>query len=161
MSCGAATESEPDIQPGSFEVDKKAQDGKTYIGMVVRDNGTREAISQRLNKTLQKDSTYNFSCWLARSPIYLSRSSTTGREANYNTPCALRVYLGDKYCKRVQYIGGIKKVTNEAWTEFNFEFTPKKDFEFFSIEADYYDIDEDPYSGNVLIDNISLYKVKK
>ena len=129
--------------------------------MVVRDNGTREAISQRLNKTLQKDSTYNFSCWLARSPIYLSRSSTTGREANYNTPCALRVYLGDKYCKRVQYIGGIKKVTNEAWTEFNFEFTPKKDFEFFSIEADYYDIDEDPYSGNVLIDNISLYKVKK
>ena len=46
--CGFPDESPPDIHPqmggGEFKVNMAPVDGKTYIGMVVRENGTWEAI---------------------------------------------------------------------------------------------------------------------
>jgi hypothetical protein len=48
-------ESPPDVQPsGSWHVYKPATDGDTYLGMVVRENDTWEAVSQALSGALQK-----------------------------------------------------------------------------------------------------------
>ena len=47
-NCGAPGESPVDIQPGSFDVNFPPYNGNTYLGMVTRDIGTYEGISQRL-----------------------------------------------------------------------------------------------------------------
>ncbi|HRI59483.1 MAG TPA: hypothetical protein PK228_07160, partial [Saprospiraceae bacterium] len=55
--CGAAMETPPDVQPGSFGVVSSPYDGNTYLGMVVRDNETWEAVGQQLQQLLLLDST--------------------------------------------------------------------------------------------------------
>ncbi len=37
LNLGASSETPSDIQPGAFEVEMKAQDGKVYVGLTVRD----------------------------------------------------------------------------------------------------------------------------
>ena len=63
--CGFPDESPPDIHPqmdgGEFKVNAEPADGRTYIGMVVRDNVTWEAIGQRLNTPLKENQCYDFS----------------------------------------------------------------------------------------------------
>ncbi len=52
-NCGFAEESPPDIQPGTMTVTQPAHDGKTYLGMVVRDNNNiLEGLQQHPNLTL-------------------------------------------------------------------------------------------------------------
>ena len=52
--CGFPGETPPDVQPsGGFEVFKPAYEGRTYLGMVVRDNDTWESVAQRLSRPLQ------------------------------------------------------------------------------------------------------------
>ena len=55
--CGFPGETVPDIHPkegpGAFQVTREAFHGRTYIGMVVRENETWEMISQRLSGALQ------------------------------------------------------------------------------------------------------------
>jgi len=47
--CGNFGETPPDIHPGGFYgVETLPKDGQTYVGMVVRDNGTEEQLGQRL-----------------------------------------------------------------------------------------------------------------
>ena len=51
--CGFTGESAPDVHPSNFwEVSKPAQNGKTYVGLVVRNNDTWERISQMLESPL-------------------------------------------------------------------------------------------------------------
>jgi hypothetical protein len=45
---GFQNQSEVDIQPGQFDVMYKTYHGKTYVGMVVRDDNTYESIGQNL-----------------------------------------------------------------------------------------------------------------
>jgi|SRR5690606_2770898 len=61
-------ESPPDIHPnGIWGNNLKAQDGKTYLGMVARDNDTYEAISQVLSEPLIAGKCYTLSVYLARA----------------------------------------------------------------------------------------------
>ncbi|MEL6944017.1 MAG: hypothetical protein AAFO82_15255, partial [Bacteroidota bacterium] len=63
--CGFADESPPDIHPqmdgGEFSVNAIPVSGRTYLGMVVRDNGTWEIIGQRLKFPLKTNQCYDFS----------------------------------------------------------------------------------------------------
>ena len=53
----------PDVHPGNYwEVNKPAFNGKTYVGMVVRNNDTWERISQMLEKPLIGGVCYDFGC---------------------------------------------------------------------------------------------------
>ena len=59
IDCGFDGETPVDVQPnGTFSVTKPAAEGNTYIGMVVRDNDTWEAVSQRLSRPLQAGQCY-------------------------------------------------------------------------------------------------------
>ena len=69
--CGAYGESAPDIQPSPnpkelfFAVTTPAQDGNTYMGMVVRQNETWEGVAQRLTRVIEGGKCYTFSLNLA------------------------------------------------------------------------------------------------
>ena len=153
--CGFLNESPPDIQPSGFSVKKKPIDGKTYLGLVVRDNDTWEAVSQQLSQPLEKDKCYEFSIFLARSELYVSPSQITGKEANYTTPAKLRIYGGFGLCDKQYQLGETSLVINTRWVEFNFKFEPIDNYTHLIFEAFYKTPTLFPYNGNVLLDNAS------
>lgn len=154
--CGFPNESAPDVHPNSFfEVSTVPQDGDTYLGLVVRDNDTWEAVSQRLSTSLQKGKCYEFKLHLARSEKYWSMSQTTRDSTHFNTPVKIRIYGGFGYCDKQYLLAESRLVIHTRWLEYAFKFEPIDNFNFLSIEAFYKTPSPFPYNGNVLIDNAS------
>ncbi len=157
--CGFAGETPPDVQPsGEFGVIKPALDGQSYLGMVVRDNDTWEAVSQRLSTPMKKGQCYSFSIYLARSQLYISYSrlpSNSNKEANYITPAKLRIYGGFDYCDKQYMLAETNLVINDRWIEFNFKLEPLDDYSHIIFEAFYKTPTLFPYNGNLLLDKAS------
>ncbi|MEM6699247.1 MAG: OmpA family protein [Bacteroidota bacterium] len=157
--CGFTDESPPDIHPemsgGQFSVNQIAQHQKTYLGMVVRDNETWESVAQRLSAPLQQGQCYDFSIHVARSMFYKSLSRVTNEEANYATPCKLRVWAGNGYCDRAQLLGETDKVINSRWLKKNLRFKPDADYYYILFEVYFETPVLFPYNGNILLDNAS------
>jgi outer membrane protein OmpA-like peptidoglycan-associated protein len=154
--CGFTNETPPDVQPNNaFKVSKIASHGTTYLGMVVRDINTWEAVGQRLKVPLGKGANYTFSLDLARSESYESQSQTTRKTVNYNTPVIIRIWAGSGYCAKTEMLDETEPVTNFSWQKFTFKFTPKANHTHFMIEAFYKVPTLFPYNGNVLMDNAS------
>jgi len=157
--CSFESETPPDIHPSlaaaQFEVTKEANDGNTYIGMVVRDNETWEMISQRLKIPLQKGQCYDFSIDIARSILYQSQSRVTEEPANYATPCKLRIWGGNSYCGRVELLAESKEVINTRWLRQSFRFEPTANYYYINLEVYYKTPVLFPYNGNILLDNAS------
>jgi hypothetical protein len=166
-NCGPPDETAPDIQPGLFEVELEPNDGNTYLGMVVRDNDTREAVGQKLRVPLIKDSYYLFSVTLAQSDKYISLSRATREVANYNIPVVLKVYGGsdqNEHCSTDELLLTIPYIDHTYWEEYEFFIQPKQTHQYIKLEVDwapqFRDLDMDPYNGNLLLDNCSLTQVK-
>ena len=157
--CGFANESPPDVQPSGFSVNKKAYEGNTYLGLVVRDNDTWEAVSQKLSAAMESDKCYEFSIFLARSELYVSPSQITGKEANYTTPAKLRIYGGFGHCDKQYLLGESSLVINTRWIEFSFKFEPVDNYTHLIFEAFYKTPTLFPYNGNLLVDNASELKI--
>lgn len=159
-NCGFASETPPDVQPGSFDVKLPAKDGKTYLGMVVRDNNSWESVGQYLEAPLLKDNRYTFTIWLARSDLYISLSKATNGPANYTTPVKLLIWGGNAYCEKIELLASSGLVTNLKWKPYTFEFLPLTgNFKFLMLEAYYTTpIFFFPYCGNLLLDNCSPIK---
>ncbi|MEL6925740.1 MAG: hypothetical protein AAFO94_16970, partial [Bacteroidota bacterium] len=67
LNCGWSDESPPDVQPDTtFAVSQEPYHGKTYLGMVTRDNDTWESIGQRLSKELEPGQKHTERITLAR-----------------------------------------------------------------------------------------------
>lgn len=157
--CGHSQESPPDIQPyGGFNVTRPAKNGRTFLGLVGRDNGTWEGVAQRLTEPISKDVCYKFSIQACKSPIYLSptRKNQT-RPTNFKDGMVLRVWGGNSSCDRAELLAEVKEPINHYdWRLYNFEFNPKgADYNYLIIEAYYKTPILAPYNGNVLIDNAS------
>ncbi len=164
--CGFPGESKVDVHPAFmaqtgdsvrdtafFEVDKRAIDGNTYLGMVVRDNDTYEAVSQRFNASpLEAGKCYTFSIYLAQEDRYVSLSKTTTVPVNYNTPAKLRIWGGRSYCDRGELLAESAPVSNQEWLEFDFRFEPKTTLTYIVLEAYYKTPVLFPYNGNLLVD---------
>lgn len=154
--CGFDGESPPDIQPsGTFSVVKEAQEGNTYLGMVVRDNDTWEAVSQRLSRPMEKGQCYEFSIYLCRSELYVSTSRITDQTANYTTPAKLRIYGGFGYCDKQYMLGETSLISGTRWQEYRFKFEPIANYSYIVFEVFYKTPTLFPYNGNVLLDNAS------
>jgi hypothetical protein len=72
--------STPDIQPDIWGVTLAPHSGKTYVGLVTREDGTSEDIGQTLRVALEAGKCYRFSIFLAHSKYY----------AGHNHPVRLR-----------------------------------------------------------------------
>lgn len=158
FDCGFSQESPPDVQPQQgnfFKVVREAQEGSTYVGLVVRDNDTWERIAQRMSAAVESGSCYEFSVYMARSELYESLSRTTGEMANYATPAKLRIWGGNGYCDRKELLAESSLVVNTRWLKFNFRFEPKGTYNYIMLEAYYKTPTLFPYNGNILMDNAS------
>lgn len=156
--CGWALESPVDVQPDpmhQFQVTMKAQEGNTYLGMVVRDNDTWERVGQELNEPMMGGQCYAFRIQLARSKVYLSQSRVTNQRANYVTPTKLRIWGGYDICDRQELIGETELVTNFTWKEYQIKLKPQEDYSHLVFEVFYRTPNLIPYNGNLLLDNAS------
>ncbi|MEY4902365.1 MAG: hypothetical protein RLZZ292_180 [Bacteroidota bacterium] len=158
-------ESAPDTQPcQSFEVPTSAYEGNTYLGMVVRENETWEAVTQKLETPLKEGKQHSFSVYLAKSPIYRSAIRTKKSQmvssdvakVNFVKPAVLRIWAGDKK----QLLATSPAIKNMEWEKFLFEFVPNADYPYITFEA-YYELPiQFAYNGNILMDNLSPIIVK-
>lgn len=163
-------ESPPDLQPGFFSCDKDAFDGRSYIGLVVRDNDTWESVSQSLSAPMESGKCYSFSLYLSKSKDYLSPARNTGimvEEAeskgeevqfiNHNTPCVLRIWGGQSACQssKTELLAETDVIDNLNWEEFEFKLEPTQEHYFITLEAYVKTPSLFPYNGHVLIDNLS------
>ena len=161
LDCGFAEETVPDTHPHmvdgsySFGVTTRPQHGKTYVGMVVRDNDSWEAIGQRLSTPLVAGKCYEFTIHIARSSTYLSSSRTSQDLQNYARPSVLKIWGGDGFCGKKELLAESTIINNTRWLEFNFKFTPEEEMPFILFEAFYLTPVFLPYNGNILIDNAS------
>ncbi len=154
--CGFPGESEPDIQPsGFFSVNKPAQEGNTYMGMVVRDNDTWESVGQKLSHKMEKGKCYEFSIFLCRSELYVSQSRLSEAQSNYTTPAKLRIYGGFNYCDKQFLLAESSLVVSTRWLEYKFRFEPIDNYSHLVFEAFYKTPTLFPYNGNILLDNAS------
>lgn len=156
FDCGFASETPPDVQPNpQFQVSKPAKEGKTYLGMVVRDNNTWEAVGQRLKIPLQKGQCYQFSLQLAKSELYVSNSKMTNKAVNYVTPAIVRIWGGNSYCSKDENLADSEPIENGTWRTYTFRLKPKSDYNYIMIEAFYKMPTLFPYNGNILVDHAS------
>lgn len=158
--CSFNGETPPDVQPGSFQVTLPPQDGYTYLGLVVRDNETWEAVGQGLPQPLLKDSVYELRIYLARSELYFSTSRLTGQEVNYATPVILQVWGGTSYCEKAELLATSPLITHTVWKEYALEISPLEQdkYDYITLEAYYKTPTQFPYNGNLLLDNCLLTK---
>lgn len=154
--CGFPGETPPDVQPDpTFSVSKPPYNGETYLGMVVRDNGTWEGISQKLEIPLDPDRCYNVSFFLARSELYISSSRTTKSTANYTTPAVLRIWGGDNSCDTSELLAISPVIINHRWVEYFFTLSPTQAWSYIKLEAYYNTPANFYYNGNILLDDAS------
>jgi len=158
--CGMTGETAPDIHPSPdpedpfFNVSTQAEHGRTYLGMVVRDNNTNEAVAQRLRRPMEEGKCYSFSMSLARSDTYLSQSKRTLLPAEFVEPVIIRIYGGNGFCSKLELLDESPRISNVEWKKYNFRLEPDRNYNFILIEA-YYRNTPFEYNGNVLVDNLS------
>ncbi len=154
-SCDAIGETPPDVQPGCYGVTAKGVHGKTYLGMVVRDNNTWEAVSQALAKPLKKGSTYEFSMYLRSDRKLQSYNTVTFEPASYIFPAKVRIWGGNDSCDKQELLAETGEATKK-WTKHTFGLKPKNNnYTHLIIEAYYLDDQKERYVGNVMLDNCS------
>jgi outer membrane protein OmpA-like peptidoglycan-associated protein len=162
MDCGAIrfeSESPPDIHPGNFwSVSTPPSHGKTYLGLVVRDNDSWEGLSQKLSAPIEAGVCYQFNIDLARSPQYKSQSRLTGKMTNYIQPAVLRVWGGSGFCYDKELLAESTAITHEDWRTYEFKIKSKFTHKFILIEAYYKTPTFLPYCGHLLLDNLSNIK---
>lgn len=158
-------ESPPDIHQGVnrdttfWENTQYSVQGRTYLGMVVRQNDSYEALSQRLAMPLRAGKCYSFSVYLSRSEKYISGLANDTTSRNFNTPAVLRVWGGNGLCGTEELLLESPGIDHKEWRKYNFKVTPSGTYPYIRFEAFY----ETPvlfaYNGHILVDNASHFEL--
>ncbi len=158
-------ETPPDVLPveDGWQNSTEPIHGNTFLGMVVRDNDTWEAISQQLESPIQADSTYQFSIALMQSEKYISPSRLNPeKKVNFQRPVKLRIWGGDSHCNAVELLAVSPLVFNRDWQKYVFDLKPSLSHSHFIMEAMYDSPNTAPYNGHILLDMASpLRKISK
>lgn len=136
--------STPDILPGFWGVYQPASDGDTYVGLITRADGTWEAMTQRLARTVHKGDCYGFSVDLARGATY----------SGYNKAIKVRIWGSTDKCDKTQLLLETPLVEHIHWKTYPVTFTAKRPIRYIIIEA-FYSEGRFSHKGNVLIDNLT------
>jgi len=156
--------SPPDIHPAKekfWGVTLQPQEGKTYLGLVVRANSSWESVSQELSHPLQQGFCYSLQAMLALSETY--NSSTTTSQIIYGQyeresfvhPAVLVIWGGQHECDKMQILGVSSDVDNFEWKPYSFIFSAHHDYTHITFEAYYSKSSTKLYNGHIMIDNLT------
>ena len=141
----------------------KAYEGRMYAGLIATREKTTQALSQRLEGWLHRDSAYAFSLYMARSPRFTEKEPAASGFSNYKNPLKLRIWAGTRDNPRAELLAESASVFETEWKKFDFTLRPVQgDYNWFTLEAWYVSETGKPYDGNVLLDGCSaLVKVPR
>lgn len=151
-------DSPPDVHGSSsnfWEVTQKPVHGNTFVGMVVRQTETHEAIGQLLSDPMLSRNCYTMSAYLSYDKGYRSALTKGGDSVYFNTPTKLIIWGGTIKCEKKQILDESIAIDHETWKEYKFKFTPKENYSYLTLEAFYDTPVLLPYNGNILIDHLS------
>jgi len=158
VDCGFLSEAPIEFQPGAYEVDKPAFEGKTYFSLAVRDNFTWDAVGQRLRGPLKPGRCYRLTIHLAQSAYYTSVSPVFGTRVRFKNPIRLLLWGGKKFCQAGQLLALTDLVKNKDWQRYELVFTPKVEITHLAFQA-YYLNPMVAYNGHLLMDFVSPIEV--
>ena len=135
--------------------------GRTYLGLVVRDNETWEALSQKLALPLRKGKCYSFSIYLARSNNYWSRgrSVESSKELNFVRPAVFQLWGGTGICGDKELLASSDPIDNIDWEKHTFFIEPQSDVFYVTLQAFYKTPVLQPYNGHILVDGASKFEI--
>lgn len=134
----------PDILPGAWGVELPPSHGPSYIGLITREDGSYESITQRLGSPLEGETCYRFTVDLAHSKTY----------SGYNLPIRLRIWAGNKL-KKEQLVWESDLIHQNSWQTHEVKFYTKSTYHYLFIEAYFAPGIFFKYRGNVLIDHLT------
>jgi len=137
--------STPDILPGAWEIMFPAQEGKTCVGLVIREDGTREDITQTLAEPLLHGKCYTFTLYLAHAPKYVG----------YNKPARLRIFGYSDKGGKSELLATSPLIDHKDWRQYKFDLSPSANTTQLIFEVDYAPGVFFKYRGNILLDNCS------
>lgn len=164
--CGLSqfpSDSPPDIHPvidNAWGVSMLAQDGETYLGLVVRANASWESVSQRLFIPLRAGVCYSLTAMLALSDIYesataMSQKLGTFELENFANPVMLVIWGGRTDCDKLEILAESSDVANHEWKPYTLILSPHSNYTHITIEAYYSKTKEELYNGHIMVDNLS------
>jgi hypothetical protein len=74
---------------------------------------------------------------------------------HYNQPVRIRIWGARSNCERSELLASSTPIDHTEWRTYTFQLRPRQQHRFFIIEAFYPEAYEQPYRGNVLIDDCS------
>ena len=157
-NCAFNGESPSDIHPvkgGFFQVNQVPKHGKTYVGLVARDNATKESIGQELLSPLKKGQCYELSLWLSRSEKLTAIHRRSRKTINFNKAVSLRIWGGLSPCGRKFILGESHLIDSLNWQKFTFRFQPDEELSWICLEAFHAKGNEEGYNGHILVDHVS------
>ncbi len=173
--CEVIFNSPPDIQPGHFDCTLRASDGKTYVGMVIRDDLSWEGISQKMSVPLDSGQWYGFSVDLAKSKYYTSLSKVervidkkTGERSvqpssrpvllNYNDDAVFQLWGGYSECDMLVLLSETGPVSHLDWKRYQIGYRHDlpKPLTHLVLQAYFTEEDRCVWAhGNLLMDNLT------
>ena len=165
VDCGFMEESPPDLHPeprNIFNVSLRAYDGRTFLGLVTRDNNTWEAAGSVLNYALQAGQCYRFQIALASAPEFVSASRTTNIPTLYDDPVRLKIWGGNDYCELQELLATSPPIRNGTWEIYTFLIQPRMgNYSVITFSAEYPENAASPTNGNLLLDAASAFEPLK
>lgn len=137
--------STPDILPGAWGIDFPPQEGKTCLGLVTRQDGTIENVSQALATPLAGGICYKFSAYLAHAEKYVG----------FNHPLRLRVWGSATRGSKGTLLASSPLINHSDWRVYQFLFFTPGEVRYLTLEASYGPGTTFKYNGNILVDNCS------
>ena len=134
----------PDILPGYWGIYQEAAEGDTFVGLITRQDGTWESITQRLSATIPSGDCYTFNLDLAKGSTY----------SGYNLPLKLRVWGSTSRCTKDQLLFESQLINHTDWRKNLIEFTAEQPIRYIILEA-FHSESRFSYQGNILLDNLS------
>lgn len=128
-------------------------DGESYIGLVARENGTRESISQPLLKKLDIDKTYSFNIDITSLDKNFANHRSQNPEFLFDQNLEIQIWLSTDPCKQDQLIYSKKIDYRNEWKTHHVSFKPNKTHTHLMITCNPIGHFE-KVLGNIMIDNI-------
>jgi hypothetical protein len=146
----------PDTQPCNCGgVYKKAADGDTYIGLLIREDNSWEAIGQLLPIELIAGQTYMFNLNACRASRYLQLYGQDKMITNFRRPAIIRLWGGTYSNPFVHLLAQTETIFNEEWKPYTLIFNAPGSINYLTLEAYFSVGTAEAYHGNVLIDQLS------
>lgn len=153
--CGPHNETPPDVHPVQImNVHLPAKHGKTYAGLVTRDNATQEVLGQALSSPIKKGHCYRLRIHAARATSFSSYSRLTEMPADFSQGVRLQLWAGDGHCNMQELLAQTATIQDTSWTAYDISFSPRQQYDHFFFKVTY-TAEEPAYNGHVLIDHLS------